>query len=1668
MPHEPGHIDYNTMDNTPQLKIQPDDKQMVDVLGDGGGSSKISGSIIKTGGADTISFQDLLEKEIGNLDFESSQFWSGLELHETNQYINIFNGTKPIGWKNGVEPMFINKEGSDSDKLSEIYNTNKYNRGLIHETKDVEATRNLRDTEGKAWATTADGEKFLIDWTKQDEVGTLQNIFGTFLPFVDNKKEAKNRKRVEMELAELGLTPDTAEDLREQLKESHWYIKNGKLQYNEETKDLSYLIPDANDYSFKFQSRQMLGNLVDDFPSMFMSGYAFLSKAYQTSDLAPDENLISPEKQTNIFGMDVKKLKQHGLWEFPKGDDLLKSEEEYFSDIEEYVAQKKIELDFVEELVSHFDEKKQTESIWAPFKNLHRNIVYNNTGFEMTEKMVELFQNPTDSFVYHATDVITEGLPYIAAIEGVAIAYGIRGTLIYNEAVDYTLANTGRGLKHSNPIKALNYFLKNHVTNEKIKSKPSKFIEKTMKSLDERQTITYGTSGFKRIKANLQKEIDSISKKIDEAKIKKDSKLIEKLSIARDSLIKNKLDLNPRYWSKGQISLFRNEVFASISGGMGRDIWGDGIVAAGFEIGGAMLEPFVMTQGTRGVAKWSALQGARLLETISFLPKVPEVRDYLLGKSLSLNPEDIMIVDSVTGLKRNLTISETKAIRKFSSIISEMPSDTRLEVLSSINAAEESLSILIKNLPDEQKELVKFTLSQYTGLAALQAVAEMYNVSKLNAVFKPSDLVEINNQIAQSQNLITVIDNSMSELLQKNPNNAQVQNFASKIQENIKLINDDINAKADQYDVALEAMVDLEKGLNLFDNPGALDENIKSVIETLEDIKQNGFSESVQQTANNLLQNFDQKILDDMKAIADDLSHDGENYKVNGLQSIIAAFKEVDKIRYKKAYNKLYSTDESFTLDFTDYFDDIMGGIFPQGRFGKLKEATGLISNKLPSSAETSKFVEVIQTAVERNTLEWMRNTNNKDALLKAWQNVSKIGEDGSEEVMALIVRGNLSEAESISLFNSFKKQLKKNNANFKDVPDNAITGIDIRDFFLGFDDVNIPIRMNLQESMEFKSGVGTFAYLASEKAAPKSRTFMEMHNQIEDVLFKAINNSGNDELITNYSEAVNSFRNYINKYSSKRFKELKKWMESSDSGTITKVTQGKDAKSTKKLEKITAEDDYANNIYTQVTGKKSEDGIAKFTTTTNPSTWIQYDKLLYDKDYADNFMKNVVAPLVGERDPTKIVEGATDDIAYIIDLSNPETVERLQIVRGFLQEGMANWFRRTPQGQLVIGENSTKKILAEDKINNIQLATKVDASNKIRIDDNAHSWYKLTDTDGKHINILNINNLVNTNLSFDMLLARNEFIGKLTLSNNRTFSKVFKKAKKETKKKLQEYKYNKTKLGGNAVLLNFANDLTDKKVFVESIIIGNGDLTQYNKLKQVIVGTGEGKMSAEEFDTITKELFADYFFETFSKPTRAKDNITTSAISGKPIKELNVGYSFFDNVMGAKAFLKQNNKNLVGIFGKEHVDNIDAILNVVILKSGINTGGINTARLPQSLSVESLISRLYSINRGIISPKYVATEISLQRFRKSKAHLMEEVVKNPELAVVIRKVLESDNIYKDNLTNSTLEKMLNESVITAILVRETAEFAEEKLEDKETEMLNELNQEIYNLKERF
>mgnify|MGYP003130991373 FL=1 len=75
---------------------------------------------------------------------------------------------------------------------------------------------------------------------------------------------------------------------------------------------------------------------------------------------------------------------------------------------------------------------------------------------------------------------------------------------------------------------------------------------------------------------------------------------------------------------------------------------------------------------------------------------------------------------------------------------------------------------------------------------------------------------------------------------------------------------------------------------------------------------------------------------------------------------------------------------------------------------------------------------------------------------------------------------------------------------------------------------------------------------------------------------------------------------------------------------------------------------------------------------------------------------------------------------------------------------------------------------------------------------------------------------------------------------------------------------------------------------------------------------------------------------------------------------------------------------------------------------------------VPRGLSVESLLSRAYSISRGIISPKYVATEVALLGLRKKKAQALSEILQNPKVTDAVIAILESDGAelrkYRSNI----------------------------------------------------
>lgn len=79
------------------------------------------------------------------------------------------------------------------------------------------------------------------------------------------------------------------------------------------------------------------------------------------------------------------------------------------------------------------------------------------------------------------------------------------------------------------------------------------------------------------------------------------------------------------------------------------------------------------------------------------------------------------------------------------------------------------------------------------------------------------------------------------------------------------------------------------------------------------------------------------------------------------------------------------------------------------------------------------------------------------------------------------------------------------------------------------------------------------------------------------------------------------------------------------------------------------------------------------------------------------------------------------------------------------------------------------------------------------------------------------------------------------------------------------------------------------------------------------------------------------------------------------------------------------------------------------VVQTRKNPQGVVIDGIAQGLSVESWISRVYSINRGVVSPRYVAAEAMIQAFRKNGVSFVEAMVNDTDFAQTVMKILDSD-----------------------------------------------------------
>ena len=126
-------------------------------------------------------------------------------------------------------------------------------------------------------------------------------------------------------------------------------------------------------------------------------------------------------------------------------------------------------------------------------------------------------------------------------------------------AINYSLKNSGPGLKHATPIDALNaFFQKELVTQSYGKNSSNKFI-KRIQGVFEKQLLT--KAGVEKLKVNLLDEINLVDDQIKKAVSNKNFKLVDKLLLGKETLMAKQVGLNVKHFTTAEKSLFRNEIF---------------------------------------------------------------------------------------------------------------------------------------------------------------------------------------------------------------------------------------------------------------------------------------------------------------------------------------------------------------------------------------------------------------------------------------------------------------------------------------------------------------------------------------------------------------------------------------------------------------------------------------------------------------------------------------------------------------------------------------------------------------------------------------------------------------------------------------------------------------------------------------------------------------------------------------------------------------------------------------------------------------------------------------------------------------------------------------------------------------------------------------------------
>lgn len=224
-------------------------------------------------------------------------------------------------------------------------------------------------------------------------------------------------------------------------------------------------------------------------------------------------------------------------------------------------------------------------------------------------------------------------------------------------------------------------------------------------------------------------------------------------------------------------------------------------------------------------------------------------------------------------------------------------------------------------------------------------------------------------------------------------------------------------------------------------------------------------------------------------------------------------------------------------------------------------------------------------------------------------------------------------------------------------------------------------------------------------------------------------------------------------------------------------------------------------------------------------------------------------------------------------------------------------------------------------------------------------------------------------------------------------------------------------KMDDNIRTLTRLSDGGNERSFFENFVLDADGLNKLNLAKDSVVKSGA--MDATTFNEVVKEIVARHIAKSTMRPT-GKVLVT------KDLRKTKEGKNIIDRIQeqsldveGLITILDNDTamSNLISgkILSEDQIKNIRTIVEFVKRdQRPQGAGGLSFTGDPRGLSIESYISRFYSISRGVVSPRYVFTEAMIQNIRMKDHRMLQEMLTNPEVGSILADMLQEGKRFTE------------------------------------------------------